>query len=143
MAHKPLDQLSPAYRKRIERALAKGKSRQQARGHKAQEHIARREKEREALGITGSELRTIRAWWRRNFQIGRIESGWPDEDTLVEYARESGYQSFKTYRQVWDEARRKYLRELKNGTYKTRGLGHLTDLQSQTDAPGIEWLYYH
>ena len=43
MARKPRSEWSPAYRVRMDRAAAQGKTRQQARGHKAGEHIQRKE----------------------------------------------------------------------------------------------------
>lgn len=42
MARKPASELSPAYARRLARAEAAGKSRQQARGHRTGEHIVRR-----------------------------------------------------------------------------------------------------
>ena len=62
MATKPLDQLSPDYRRRIERGLASGKTRQQARGHKPQEHITRAEHVTARGGVTQSEKALIRRW---------------------------------------------------------------------------------
>lgn len=41
MARKPVSELSPAYARRLARAEAQGKSRQQARGHRQGEHIIR------------------------------------------------------------------------------------------------------
>lgn len=62
MARKPLDQLSPAYRKRIISAERKGKSRQQARGHKPKEHIIRAERARAAHKLTEPERAVVRRW---------------------------------------------------------------------------------
>jgi len=60
MPTKPLDQLSPAYRARLERNLAKGKTRQQARGHKEKEHVERNIKEKAKTGLTSSQKQAIK-----------------------------------------------------------------------------------
>lgn len=68
MASKPRDQWSPAYRRRVERAEAQGKTRQEARGHKPPpgqtEHGARRVRESRAgdaqlrrFGATRDDIR--------------------------------------------------------------------------------------
>ena len=62
MARKDPSQWTEAYRKRIERALAQGKSKQAARGHKAKEHVTRAERKRAAGKITEREKAIIRRW---------------------------------------------------------------------------------
>lgn len=52
MAKKPASELSPAYAKRLARAEAKGKTRQQARGHRAGEHVIRARGGARALSST-------------------------------------------------------------------------------------------
>lgn len=52
MAKKPTSELSPAYAKRLARAEAQGKTRQQARGHRAGEHIVRAKGGARALSPT-------------------------------------------------------------------------------------------
>lgn len=70
---RPLEELSPAYRKRIERGLAKGKGRQAARGHKLKEHVQRKEREikgAQTLGdLTSSQRSQVRKFIRQ--QIAR------------------------------------------------------------------------
>ena len=65
------------YAKRIARATAEGKTRQQARGHKAGEHIERARKERAKEGLSAAERESIRRWWEKNQDAARVESGWP------------------------------------------------------------------
>lgn len=43
MARKPPEQLSAAYARRLARAAAQGKTRQEARGHRAGEHVVRKQ----------------------------------------------------------------------------------------------------
>ena len=134
---KSLDQLSPAYRKRLERALAKGKTRQEARGHRAGEARVRKQREREAYGISGADLKAIEAWEARYRNEGR------SLDDLVEFAISNGYDAFVKYRETWNAARRLYLKELKNETYSSRGLQYLEMLTAQAGVTEISWLYYH
>lgn len=117
--------------------MARGKTRQQARGHKKEEHIERREKEREAYGLTQSEIRSIRTFCERYPNKDR------DVDEVVDWYRELGYESFKTYRDTWNAARLQYQREQKAGTYASRGEGYLNYLTEQSEASSVEWLYYH
>lgn len=138
MATKPTDQLSPAYRRRIERALAQGKTRQQARGHKAQEHVYRREREREENeGLSRAEEASIRAW------CDRYRNETRETEDVVEEAQQRGYAWFQNYRAVWNSARRAYLRETADGSYASRGLQYLKMLADAASVDEMSWLYYH
>lgn len=149
-ARKPRKAAAPAprkrdfkaeYQKRIAKALAAGKTKQAGRGHKVKEHIIRKEREREEAGVSSSELRSIRSFLKRFNPIGFKDI--PDEETLVEFVQEQGYPAFQKYRGVWDETRRKYVAEKKDGSWESRGLGYLNDRTGLAGAPEPEWLYYH
>ena len=132
------------YRARVERGLAKGRTRQQARGHREREHIFRREREREENeGLARSEEQIIRRWWERNQTEARIISGWPDEEQLIEWVQSEGYERFKLYRRIWEEVRRRYLRETKAGTWRTRGLGYPIEKALEAKVSEYQWMYYH
>lgn len=137
MASKPRSQWSAAYRRRIERAEAQGKTRQQARGHTAHEHIERAQKEREELGLSRAEIESIRRWVRSYKNESRAE-----EDVISE-ARDRGYVWFQDYRAGWNAVRRQYIRELKHGKWASRGEGFLASLTDQWEVPEMSWAYYH
>lgn len=142
MARKPRD-YKAEYAKRIERAMAKGLSRQRARGHQVQEHIIRKERreEFEETGLYSHQIKTIFQWaTKRQFQIHDADQ---DPLDVVEWAKSVGYEAFKEYRKVWDAARRTYLREVKNKVYASRGLGYLQMLADNAGVDELSWLYYH
>lgn len=125
------------YARRLAKGRSAGKTRQEARGHRAGEASYRRKREREEYGLASSEVTSIRNWGGRFRNEGR------DIEAVIEEAREKGYDWFRTYRDTWNEARRTYLREQKAGTYASKGLGYLEMLASITDVEDIAWLYYH
>lgn len=134
---------SPAYEKRLIRAARKGKTRQQARGHKRKEHILRKESEKKRFGgLTSEQIKTIIRWVNEKFNLHGYREV-PTPEQLVEWSRENGYDRFKLYRATWDAARRVYLRENKDGTYESRGMGYLYQLTGMAKAETYEWLYYH
>lgn len=144
MTTKPRD-FKAEYARRIANATSKGKTRQQARGHVAQEHVFRKQREiEENEGLTRDNVKRIRSWYS-TFNPGHKEI--PDVENVIDFAREEGYDKFKTYRKVWDQARRTYLREQSKGTYASRGLGYLEMLTDMAGVRGqeddIKWLYYH
>lgn len=135
------------YKRRLKSAEAKGKTRQQARGHQEAEHIVRAEKEIENEGWTKAQEKVVRAWYDRFYN----EHDYP-EDARVPYedvetfVKENGYQAYKVWRATWDAVRRNYLRELADGSYTSRGMGFLTELDENAGSPGagdLTWLYYH
>ncbi len=141
---KPRD-FKAEYARRIANALKKGKTRQAARGHKPQEHIERREREKEQNeGLTNDQIRSIRRFYQRfNPNAKKPE---PDVEEVIDFAREQGYPRFVEYRKTWDAARRVYLRELSTGKYSSRGEGYLTmlaDMAGVMSHGDIQWLYYH
>lgn len=126
------------YRKRIERGLAKGKTRQQSRGHVVKEHIERAKRERETFGLTAAQISRIRSWCDRYNNDEKR-----DPESVIDEARERGYEWFQNYRDTWNAARRQYLREMKAGTYASRGMSYLEMLTELAKAPEVSWLYYH
>lgn len=139
---KPRD-FKAEYARRIKNAIAKGKTRQQARGHKPQEHIIRREREKaETGGLTRDQVKTIRRWHSDAFNP-KLYREVPTEDELVAWAQENGYERFKQYRKVWDAARRTYVKELADGSWESRGMGYLYQLTNNAKVDDYQWLYYH
>lgn len=147
--------LSPKYARRIELALKKGLTLQQARGHKAKEHVARREREVRVFGgLTGDQIRSIRRWYSTSFdptgqkQI-RNAAGkrGPSVENLIDLARKNGYTKFAEYKKVWAAKRRTYIREQSKGTYASRGEAYgeelPDDMEPLDSLHDIGWLYYH
>lgn len=132
-----------SYAKRVATGIAKGKTKQQARGHKVREHIERKEKERIKLGgLTASEIKTIIRWHSNVFNPNLYREV-PTEEELIEWSQEKGYSRFQQYRKTWDAARRQYKNEIADGTWESRGLKYLHHLTGMAKAPDEQWLYYH
>lgn len=129
------------YAQRVASGIARGKSKQQARGKPVREHVERAKREVEAKGITDAQLKAIRSFLSR-FNPKEYKDI-PTEDDLVEFVQGEGYPRFQLYRTVWDAARKAYLRELSEGTYASRGMPYLWHLQGAAKAPDERWMYYH
>jgi hypothetical protein len=162
VAKKPRSEWSPAYRKRVlaaERKLraeakAAGRKvttaelRQRARGHKAAEHVQRREGEAARLaavgGLTSTQRQAVRAFARE--QKRKIKQyADADDDVLVgpmlSYAARVGYEAFADQRGAQRAARRMYNAEVAEGIYESRGGGFLEAMAE--GMPDPRWLYYH
>ena len=138
MAVKPRSEWSEAYRKRIERAEARGVSRQQARGHKAHEHIQRKQTDIARGLLTTSERQTVRKFARE--QSKRI--GEDVTQAMLNWATLNGYEQFKRLRSEQRAIMRQYKSERNSGIYESRGLPMLETL---ADERGVQptWYYYH
>lgn len=134
------------YAKRIARALEKGKTRQQARGHKPSEHVFRKPPPRKRVQldpdrITEARERFIFKWGFDRANVLSDETIDPDE--VVAQAKIFGWAWFLKYSRTWDDLRKTYLKELKSGRYASRGISYLQYLSDDVKAPDVSWLYYH
>lgn len=130
-----------SYARRIATGVAKGKAKQQARGHRVGEHVERKAREIERHGITSAQLEAVRKFLARFNPHGF--KGVPTEEDLVEHIQSGGYSEFVQYRKVWDEIRREYLNDLKNGTWENKGQPYLIIAQDNARVPEPQWMYYH
>jgi hypothetical protein len=168
---KPRD-FKAEYKRRLASAVARGKSVQEARGHRAGESARRAIREREksaaatgGVGLSGAEERTIRTFVRRTLDPQRYKG--IDADDLVEFYGERGFEAFRNYRGVWWRARREYLQRAKRDPGLKGGKGrkarreasgggeggsqddysdgwqYLDDISGQADIDDATWLYYH
>lgn len=130
-------ELAPEYKRRVKRAIEKGKTLQQARGHRPGEARERRERETAEHGLSSAQMRSIENWANRYKNEDR------DVEEIIDFAKSEGYAWFVQYRETWNAARKQYLKELASGKYASRGLGYLQMLADEASAPQISWLYYH
>lgn len=129
------------YAKRVAKGRTAGKTRQQSRGHRSGEAHERAERERAEFGLTRAEASRIRQWAER--RAASVYQRDFDPEEVVEQAVENGYEWFQTYRDTWNDVRREYLRQQRNGTYASLGSGHLEYLASIPPVTELSWMYYH
>ena len=137
---------SKSYEQRLVRGIVQGKSRQEARGHRPGEARQRAEFQREQNeGLSNAEDASIRNWYEKRFNPYGFKEIPTDEDVL-EFARSKGIEYFRSYQKTWNAARSTYLRELKEGSWASRGLQYLdtlVDMARVRPEGDREWLYYH
>lgn len=150
MARKPRSEWSPSYRRRIERAEARGLSRQAARGHKPREHVARREREQREAAALGKLTSPQRAAIRR-FAAKQAKRGGEDvaasKQKMVGWATRVGYDRFLALRDQVAAASAQYRGQRSRGAYESAGEGVLDywidDLDTPDDPAEAFWFYYH
>ncbi len=147
MAQKPRSQWSDAYRRRIERAEAKGKSRQAARGHKVKEHVLRKEHELREQAETGkptsAQRSIIRRWARK--QASKDATADPSEmaDAVVSWANEAGWEKFEKLRDTQKSLAKEY-RQSGQPYGQSHGMEFMDSLAEDIDEEvPSSWLYYH
>lgn len=142
MAGKDRSTWSEAYRRRIERAEAAGKSRQSARGHKQREHVQRKAREISLGYLTSSQRQSV-----RKFAAEQAKRSGDDVKTtqaaMLEWATLQGFARFQQFRDAVREMSGQYRRSIKRGTYESHGLGLLEMLAREYQVDNEKWFYYH
>lgn len=146
MARRPRSEWSDSYRRRVERAEAKGLSRQAARGHKTHEHKLRAERDKRyatAFGaLTSKDRAFVRAVMRR-----LCERGGQDPDEAIEegmaYAKATGIERFRIEVKRQAEASRQYKKESRGGSYESHGMQLLQSWSDDGGFPEVRWYFYH
>jgi hypothetical protein len=153
MATKPRSEWTAAYRRRVERAEAAGKTRQAARGHVVREHARRKEVEQArvasgAAKTTSSQRQAIRRFARQ--QAAKATGGDPETITrsLVRFVDKRGYSAFLAVRQERNRLHRAWLRAQRGGSDED-GEDYEDDEDDEdygSDVPSdheVSWYFYH
>lgn len=142
------------YARRQELGRAAGKTRQQARGHVAKEHVRRAEREREARGgLTAAEEKRIKDFSERQARPGaRAQKA---EQRFLTLAREQGYDAFRDLRDRLKkitadlrEDRRRYGGKTGPDAQRARELGRdrrlamMIELADDYDLGDDWWIFY-
>ena len=142
MAQKPRSEWSEAYRRRVERAEAQGKTRQAARGHKAREHVARAQRSKQAGKLTSADRQLVKRFATR--QAYRMEVAFaPVHARMLEWIADFGMQTFRQLTHKVDRLHREYIRQLEKGTYDSGGYEALASYAFDYEPIDHGWLYYH
>lgn len=132
------------YARRVKSALAKGKTRQQARGHQAKEHVIRREREIEEGKVTWAQRKAIEKFHASFDPKGQKPS--VSANTMIDWAGEVGYDKFVKYRKLWTALHNQYMdRGGQRSKYSERTREEIEYMFDDLDLPDDdpEWLFYH
>lgn len=121
--------------------MARGKTRQEARGHRAGEARQRAERVRAEFGLSENEVRSIRTFVNRRGRL--IHDATADPEEVIEYFRTRGYDAFKVYRDQFNLTLATYIRQQRAGTYVEGGIGYLELVTAQAGVEDLAWMYYH
>jgi hypothetical protein len=159
MATKPRSEWTAAYRRRVERAEAAGKTRQAARGHVVREHVRRKEVEQArvasgAVKTTSAQRQAIRRFARQ--QAAKVTGGDPEAITrsLVRFVDKRGYSAFLAVRQERNRLHRAWRRAQRGGgSGNSSGEADEDDEDENedfedygSDVPSdqeVSWYFYH
>lgn len=152
---RPLSELSPAYRQRIQRAIEKGLiepdgSRQRARGKTAQEYAQRVERRRNPPttpigGLTPSQKGQVTRFAR---QMANFDPPLDEEETAdliaagQEWATLQGYDRFASMRDRQRRLMTQYQQERADGSYVQRP-GLLQIFTEAFNIADVRWFFYH
>ena len=137
MANRPLDTLTPAYRKRIERALAQGKTRQSARGHKAKEHVERKQREIKEGKFTSHQRQEITKFSKE--QAKRSGVDWQTTREDLEKFIKGDYKHFKELKEQRNKLVKSYKHNHEAGRKEFDALYKSMTVPQQNEY----WFYYH
>ena len=139
------------YARRIERAKAKGLSRQAARGHKPGESARRREREKREKGATSDQIRSVKKWYNEKFnppsktkrKLRKGEIPKPTYEQIEQLIRDVGIDKFREYQREWNKKRGKYVKDYEKDEYKSGGMNVLDEKVTEYSLPNIAFFYYH
>lgn len=158
VARRPLSELSPAYAKRIQRAIDKGLispegKRQAARGHSTREYAQRKERKanpESGTSLTGQLSRSQKGQVTRHAAyMANYNPELLDDDDLAdlkerlqEWVLSNGYRRFTELRQFQRDLVADYAQRRAQGTYFMHE-GLLEGFARQFDIDDIRWFFYH
>jgi hypothetical protein len=153
-ARKPLGQLSPAYRRRIERenerAAAEGRepNRQRARGKRAGEHIERQRKETALGGLTSQQRYQIRKFISKQADLNPLvdeRERKAAENSVIQWAMINGYDRWREARDNLHARRQAYQRHTAKAWKTYYHEGWIPDQfeHYEMDFPEADWLFWY
>lgn len=161
-------QWSEAYRRRIERAEARGLSRQEARGHRAREHVERRERaqlrsqgvepptrrappkeppKRDLAGLSTSDKAYIRRFAAEQAARQNPPADGPELAAQMRgYAARVGMEKFRAEARRTRAMHREYIGALRRnggGGWEPRGMTMLDAFAADGGFEDTRWYFYH
>jgi hypothetical protein len=130
---------SAAYARRVARAEAVGKTRQEARGHHAGEHIERRQHG----GLTKSQRERVTAFYQDQYNPTNRLRDRASLESVLDHVTEKGMKFFNQWKSAWQGLRGDWTSKgepQSPGLYST---DEIEDFADEFEVPDISWLYYH